>query len=203
MVTPPALTGRLAAAQPVLTARQRAILEARVSGKTFKQIAGELGRSIKTIEFHWSVIQARSGLRDIALITQWALRNGLARWTVVISLLLAGCTTRQPAQPIGPEPEPTAALAMPPRPPAVAAAVEAPEPGAMAAQAPQPPPPRDISFTYAAGFAYYDIETATNLVGPWTAILSNCVPPAAGDLVVTNHGEPQRYYRTVGHNDPR
>jgi DNA-binding NarL/FixJ family response regulator len=86
-------------ARTSLTPRQKAVLQARLSGKTIKQIAGELDRSVKTIEFHWTVIQARVGFHDIALITQWAQRNGLVQWTVgLLCVLLTGyATAPQPA----------------------------------------------------------------------------------------------------------
>ncbi len=54
-----------------------AILLFRMDGWTTKSIAGLLKITDATVEYHWSKIQKQAGVRDIVLITKWAIRNGL------------------------------------------------------------------------------------------------------------------------------
>lgn len=68
--------------EPELTMQQRTILKLRAEGMCLKEIASVIGRSVKTAEFHWANIMGRLGLRDVALITQYALATGIAEWKV-------------------------------------------------------------------------------------------------------------------------
>ncbi len=54
-----------------------AILLFRMDGWTTKAIAGLLNIKDATVEYHWAKIQNQAGVRDIVLITKWAIRNGL------------------------------------------------------------------------------------------------------------------------------
>jgi two-component system, LuxR family, response regulator DctR len=51
---------------PVLSARQRAVLDRVLAGKPNRQIAGELGISLKTVEFHRARIMQKFGVRTAA-----------------------------------------------------------------------------------------------------------------------------------------
>ena len=51
---------------PVLSARQRAVLDRVLAGKPNRQIAGELAISLKTVEFHRARIMQKFGVRTAA-----------------------------------------------------------------------------------------------------------------------------------------
>jgi len=71
------------AAQPVkghsadMTARERQVLIGIALGYSNKRIAGNLGRSVKTIEKHRFKMMHRLGLRNAAAATRYAINNGL------------------------------------------------------------------------------------------------------------------------------
>jgi len=67
----PALPERL------LTPRQMEILRLVVAGKAAKEIAFELGLSVKTVEAHRAQLMERLGLRDLPSLVLYALRHGL------------------------------------------------------------------------------------------------------------------------------
>ena len=55
-----------------LTARQREVLQLLAEGNNMKQIAGVLGISVRTVEFHKQCITQELGLRTIAELTRYA-----------------------------------------------------------------------------------------------------------------------------------
>jgi DNA-binding NarL/FixJ family response regulator len=61
----------------LLSPRQREILKAIAQGKATKQIAWDLGVSVKTVETHRSQIMDRLDVRDIAGLVRFAVRVGL------------------------------------------------------------------------------------------------------------------------------
>lgn len=61
----------------ILSPRQAQILKLMAKGHSMKQIALELDISVKTVETHRSALMARIGIRDIAGLVRYALRNGL------------------------------------------------------------------------------------------------------------------------------
>jgi DNA-binding NarL/FixJ family response regulator len=63
----------------LLTARQREILQLVAEGKTTKQIAALLEVSVKTVETHRAQLMERLGIRDLAGLVRYALREGLVR----------------------------------------------------------------------------------------------------------------------------
>jgi len=69
-----------------LTERQTQILKLRAEGNTRKEIAHKLGISLKTVEATFAGgqdsmgIHERLGIYDVALLTQWALKSGIAEW---------------------------------------------------------------------------------------------------------------------------
>ena len=81
-------SGESAFAQPVsaegdarlalLTPRERAVLAAIASGKTSKEIASDMGISVRTIEAHRDSIARKLKLRGAAALTRFALESGLA-----------------------------------------------------------------------------------------------------------------------------
>ena len=62
-----------------LTLRQREVLRRVAEGRTGKQIASELGISLKTVESHKACISRQLGLRSTAALTRHAIELGLVR----------------------------------------------------------------------------------------------------------------------------
>jgi two-component system, NarL family, nitrate/nitrite response regulator NarL len=60
-----------------MTARERQVLIGVASGYSNKRIAGNLGRSVKTIEKHRFKMMHRLGLQNAAAATRYAMDNGL------------------------------------------------------------------------------------------------------------------------------
>src|SRR3990172_5845186 len=60
-----------------LTPRQRQILGLIAAGRSTKQIAYELGLSVKTVETHRAQLMERLGIRDVAGLVRLAIRAGL------------------------------------------------------------------------------------------------------------------------------
>jgi len=60
-----------------LTAREREIVQLVAEGWSTKEIAARLGVSAKTVGTHREHIMAKLGVRSIAGLTRWALREGL------------------------------------------------------------------------------------------------------------------------------
>lgn len=66
-----------AATYQVLATREREVLQLLAEGKTSKVIASELGLSTKTVETHRRNISKKLGLRSIAELTKYAVREGM------------------------------------------------------------------------------------------------------------------------------
>ena len=62
-----------------LTPRQREILQLIAESKTTKEIAGVLGLSAKTVEFHRSELMKRLNLRDVPALVRLAVQSGLTQ----------------------------------------------------------------------------------------------------------------------------
>jgi DNA-binding NarL/FixJ family response regulator len=60
-----------------LTMRQREVLRLVAEGKSTKQVAAQLGLSVKTVEAHRGAIMQRLGIRDLASLVRFAVRAGL------------------------------------------------------------------------------------------------------------------------------
>jgi DNA-binding NarL/FixJ family response regulator len=60
-----------------MTARERQVLIGIALGYSNKRIAGNLGRSVKTIEKHRFKMMHRLGLQNAAAATRYAMDNGL------------------------------------------------------------------------------------------------------------------------------
>ncbi|HCX32794.1 MAG TPA: DNA-binding response regulator [Rhodocyclaceae bacterium] len=65
------------AAPDILTPRQREVLQAIAEGESTKQIAFRLGLSPKTVETHRAMLMSRLGIREVAGLVRWAIRNGV------------------------------------------------------------------------------------------------------------------------------
>lgn len=63
----------------LLTPRERSVLAAIAAGQTNKEIASELGISVRTVEAHRDSIARKLKLRGAAALTRFALESGLAR----------------------------------------------------------------------------------------------------------------------------
>jgi DNA-binding NarL/FixJ family response regulator len=61
----------------ILTPRERDVLQKLSEGKSTKEIAFDLNLSIKTIETFRLKIQEKIGLRSIAELTKYAVREGI------------------------------------------------------------------------------------------------------------------------------
>ena len=61
----------------VLTLRQREILQRIAEGQSPKEIAYQLGLSVKTVEAHRSQIMERLNIRDVPGLVRFAIRSGL------------------------------------------------------------------------------------------------------------------------------
>lgn len=70
--------GRDGSAQSKLSEREREILQWVASGKTSAAIARDMQISIKTVESHRRNISQKLGLRTVAELTKYAVREGLA-----------------------------------------------------------------------------------------------------------------------------
>lgn len=62
---------------PLLTAREREVLQLIAEGRTTKEIAASLGVSIKTISTHRGHLMAKLDLHSIAALTKYAIREGI------------------------------------------------------------------------------------------------------------------------------
>jgi len=79
-VCPRIVSGAEPAARPIgrLTPRQREVLQLVAEGKSMKAIAGILGISVRTVEFHKNGIMEQLGFRSTAELTRYALDHGIA-----------------------------------------------------------------------------------------------------------------------------
>lgn len=65
-----------------LTTRQREVVKRVASGLTIKQVALELNIAHQTVEYHWTRARNKIGFRDVARVTQWALKHHLIDFCV-------------------------------------------------------------------------------------------------------------------------
>src|SRR5262249_44252159 len=62
-----------------LTDRERAVLRAIAAGRSTKQVAARLGIGTRTVETHRANLMRKLDLHSVALLTQFAIREGLVR----------------------------------------------------------------------------------------------------------------------------
>jgi DNA-binding NarL/FixJ family response regulator len=60
-----------------LTGREQQIARMVAAGKLSKEIARELGLSVRTVEKHRANLMAKIGVREVASLTRWCLQAGL------------------------------------------------------------------------------------------------------------------------------
>lgn len=78
-IRPDELRPRASAEAPgQLTSRQREVLSRIAAGMAAKEIASDLGISLKTVEFHKACISRSLGVRTTAAMTRYAVCHGLA-----------------------------------------------------------------------------------------------------------------------------
>lgn len=70
-----------------LTPREAEVLQLIAEGEANKQIAGELGISIKTVEKHRSQLMQKLGIHDTAGLTRYAIAEGIIESSVQITIL--------------------------------------------------------------------------------------------------------------------
>jgi DNA-binding NarL/FixJ family response regulator len=63
----------------LLTGRQREIVRLLTTGKSNKEVAAALGISAKTVETHRAAIMRKLGLRSIAALVRYAVREGVIK----------------------------------------------------------------------------------------------------------------------------
>lgn len=78
--------GKTKAATTSLTPRETEVLQLIAEGAANKQIAAELGISIKTVEKHRSNVMKKTDIRDTAGLTRYAIRNGMIESSVQITI---------------------------------------------------------------------------------------------------------------------
>lgn len=61
----------------ILTTREREVLQFLVEGRTAKEIANQLGLSLKTIETHRQRIMNKLNIHSLAQLTKYAIREGI------------------------------------------------------------------------------------------------------------------------------
>jgi DNA-binding NarL/FixJ family response regulator len=61
----------------VLTDREREVLQMMTEGRSTKEVAGNLGVSIKTVETHRHNLMGKLGLHSVAELTKYAIREGI------------------------------------------------------------------------------------------------------------------------------
>ena len=69
-----------------LSSRQRQVLQLIAEGKTTKQVALELGISVKTVEAHRAQLMDRLNIHDVAGLVRYAIRMGLVNMGAMIFL---------------------------------------------------------------------------------------------------------------------
>ena len=69
------------APEPVLTPRQREVLQLIAEGRTAKEIANALNMSVKTAVYHKMAIRDKLGLHSTAELTRYAMEHGIAETT--------------------------------------------------------------------------------------------------------------------------
>ena len=63
----------------LLASREREVLQALAEGSSSKEIAQQLGISVRTVETHRSNIMGKLDLHSIAMLTKYAIREGLVQ----------------------------------------------------------------------------------------------------------------------------
>lgn len=75
--SPSSAPGSAAARERALSTREREVLRLLAEGRTSKQIASALHVAVSTVESHRRQIVAKVGLRSVADLTKYAVREGL------------------------------------------------------------------------------------------------------------------------------
>jgi DNA-binding NarL/FixJ family response regulator len=86
---PPSPEGRAAVKKrrTVLSSREVEVLQLIAEGNANKQVAAELGISIKTVEKHRQHLMSKLGLHDTAGLTRYAIAAGIIESRVQVTIL--------------------------------------------------------------------------------------------------------------------
>jgi DNA-binding NarL/FixJ family response regulator len=86
---PPSPNGRAAVkkGKTILSSREAEVLQLIAEGKANKQVAGELGISIKTVEKHRQHLMSKLDLHDTAGLTRYAIATGIIESRVQVTIL--------------------------------------------------------------------------------------------------------------------
>jgi DNA-binding NarL/FixJ family response regulator len=79
--------GRLKPVDANLTPREMEILQLIAEGEANKQIADELGISIKTVEKHRGHLMQKLDIHDTAGLTRYAIEQGIIECSVQITII--------------------------------------------------------------------------------------------------------------------
>ncbi len=79
--------GRTAGKLPELTPREMEVLQLVAEGKANKQVAAELGISIKTVEKHRDHLMRKLAIHDTAGLTRYAISAGIIESSVQLTIL--------------------------------------------------------------------------------------------------------------------
>jgi len=71
------LAGGADQGQRALSAREIQVLQQVVDGKTSREIAADLGLSVRTVDSHRANIMQKLSIRDVPGLTKYAIQNGL------------------------------------------------------------------------------------------------------------------------------
>jgi DNA-binding NarL/FixJ family response regulator len=86
---PPSPNGRTAVkkGKTILSSREAEVLQLIAEGKANKQVAGELGISIKTVEKHRQHLMSKLDLHDTAGLTRYAIATGIIESRIHVTIL--------------------------------------------------------------------------------------------------------------------
>ncbi len=80
-------TGRLRKEVEHLTSREREVLQLVAEGNANKQVAADLGISVKTVEKHRQSVMSKLGIHDTAGLTRYAISAGIVESCVQCTIL--------------------------------------------------------------------------------------------------------------------
>ncbi|MFZ2643635.1 MAG: LuxR C-terminal-related transcriptional regulator, partial [Verrucomicrobiia bacterium] len=70
-----------------LTSREMEVLQLIAEGEPNKQVAGELGISIKTVEKHRQSLMKKLNIHDVAGLTRYAISEGIIENSIQLTIV--------------------------------------------------------------------------------------------------------------------
>ncbi len=83
----PGRQGRSRAGKARLTPREKEVLQLVAEGAANKQVAGELGISVKTVEKHRNSLMCKLDIHDTASLTRYAIAEGVVESSVQLTIV--------------------------------------------------------------------------------------------------------------------